>query len=185
MAGGGDHEALVASLGVEAASGRALVRYLDLLASWSGRVNLTAAGTPQARFDLLVRPVAAVAGLAVPGALVDVGSGNGSPGLVLAALRRDLRVTLLEPRVRRWAFLREASRAMGVSVEVLRQRHDEYSGPAADTVTVRALRLPAQDLAGLAAPGGRVIVFGMPLAPHAALLAVESTGPGIHAYRRA
>ena len=48
-----------------------------------------------------------------PGSLIDVGSGNGSPGLVLALVRDDLEVTLLEPRARRWAFLREAARASG------------------------------------------------------------------------
>ena len=67
------------------------------------------------RFDLrvalLVAPVLPLADLLEPGELLDVGSGNGSPGLVLALLRPRLDVTLLEPRQRRWAFLREAARA--------------------------------------------------------------------------
>ena len=118
------------------------------------------------------------------GTLLDVGSGNGSPGLVLAALRPDLRVTLLEPRLRRWAFLREAARAMGLAVEVRRQRHDEYDGPAAVTVTVRALRLPARDLAALVAPGGRLVVFGADPGPDPALVPEDWGRPGVHAYRR-
>ena len=60
--------------------------------------------------------------LPAPGALVDVGSGNGSPGLVLALLRDDLSVTLLEPRQKRWAFLREASRRAGRGAEQSRAR---------------------------------------------------------------
>jgi 16S rRNA (guanine527-N7)-methyltransferase len=89
-----------------------------------------------------------------------VGSGNGSPGLVLALLRQDLEVTLLEPRARRWAFLREAARAASCRVAVLRQRHDGYSGPPARTVTLRALALPLAEIERLVAPGGRVVVFG-------------------------
>jgi hypothetical protein len=74
-----------------------------------------------------------------PGRLIDVGSGNGSPGLVLALLRDDLEAILLEPRARRWAFLREATRAAGRGdVEVLRRRHDQYEGPPAPGWSSRA-----------------------------------------------
>ncbi len=89
-----------------------------------------------------------------------MGSGNGSPGLVLALLRDDLEVTLLEPRARRWAFLREAARAAGRPVRVLRLRHDSYPGPPARTVTMRALAVPLAELAPLVEPGGQVLVFG-------------------------
>jgi 16S rRNA (guanine527-N7)-methyltransferase len=93
--------------------------------------------------------------------LVDVGSGNGSPGLVLALLRPDLAVTLLEPRLKRWVFLREAARACGrADIEVVRARHDQYAGLPALTVTVRALALTPADLAPLTAKGGRLVVFG-------------------------
>ncbi len=99
--------------------------------------------------------------LVAPGRLIDVGSGNGSPGLVLALLRDDLRTVLLEPRTRRWAFLREATRAGGrEDVEVLRQRHDEYEGSPAPTVTLRGLALPLPTLAWLVESGGRLLVFG-------------------------
>ena len=98
-----------------------------------------------------------------------MGSGNGSPGLVLALLREDIEATLLEPRQKRWAFLREAARAAGVrSVQVLRARHDEYDGPPARTLTVRALALPLAELGRLVRPAGRLIVFGArpePVAP--------------------
>jgi 16S rRNA (guanine527-N7)-methyltransferase len=98
--------------------------------------------------------------LPVPGDLIDVGSGNGSPGLVLALLRDDLEVTLLEPRVRRWAFLREAARAAGRGVRVLRVRHDGYLGTPAPTVTLRGVALPLAELAELVERGGRLLVFG-------------------------
>jgi 16S rRNA (guanine527-N7)-methyltransferase len=147
---------------LEGAEGARLAAYLDTVAEWSPRVNLTGARTPRERVDVLVAGVLPARGLPVPGRLVDVGSGNGSPGLVLALLRDDLEVTLLEPRQKRWAFLREAARRAGRAVVVERARHDAYSGPPAATVTLRALRLPLRELEPLVLPGGRVIVFGTP-----------------------
>jgi len=46
--------------------------------------------------------------------VVDVGSGAGLPGLVLALDRPDLRITALEPHRRKWAFLRAARRELAV-----------------------------------------------------------------------
>jgi 16S rRNA (guanine527-N7)-methyltransferase len=109
---------------------------------------------------LLVGDVMPAASIPEAGSLIDVGSGNGSPGLVLALLRDDLDVTLLEPRARRWAFLRDAARAAGRHVRVLRARHDTYAGPPARTATLRAVALPLAALAGLVEPGGRLVVFG-------------------------
>jgi 16S rRNA (guanine527-N7)-methyltransferase len=109
----------------------------------------------------LIAPVVPAVLVPAAGRLIDVGSGNGSPGLVLALLRDDLQVVLLEPRARRWAFLREAARAAGrPAVEALRLRHDQYAGVAGQTLTMRALALPLATLAGLVEPGGRVLVFG-------------------------
>jgi len=180
----GEHQPLVAGLGLDPAAHERLSRYLDLLASWNERTNLTAARTATARVDLLVRPVAAVAQRIAAGTLLDIGSGNGSPGLVLAALRPDVQATLLEPRRRRWAFLRDAARAMDLAVEVRRQRHHEYDGPPATTVTVRALRLPPAELAPLVAPAGRLLVFGPPPPAHPELIPEDWGLPGVHAYRR-
>ena len=163
-----------------------LTAYLDHLDAWARRVNLTGARTPEERVDLLVRDVAPLAEALLPGRLLDVGSGNGSPGLVLAALRPDLQAVLLEPRQRRWAFLREAARAMGrPDVEVLRARHDQYAGPPAENVLVRALALPLAQLAPLVAPGGRLLVLGRPAAGACAELEPPQAQPGrAWSYRR-
>ncbi len=119
-----------------------------------------------------------------PGSLIDLGSGNGSPGLVLALLREDIAATLLEPRQKRWAFLREAARAAGVrSVRVLRARHDEYDGPSARTLTVRALALPLAELGRLVAPGGRLIVFGLAPEPAAPFVPEPDAAAGLHCFR--
>ena len=155
-----EHRAALEALGLGEGAASRLAAYLDTLATWSQRVNLTGARTPAERVRLLVGDVLSAARLPASGALVDVGSGNGSPGLVLALVRDDLDVTLLEPRARRWAFLREAARAAGRPVRVLRVRHDGYPGPPAQTVTLRAVSLPLAELSALVSPGGLVLVFG-------------------------
>jgi 16S rRNA (guanine527-N7)-methyltransferase len=96
--------------------------------------------------------------------VVDVGSGAGLPGIVLAIARPDLTVTLIEPMARRIAFLTEAVASLGLAgaVRVVRARAEEYSGPLADVVTARAVA-PLDRLAAwclpLAAPGGRVLAL--------------------------
>jgi 16S rRNA (guanine(527)-N(7))-methyltransferase RsmG len=156
------HGGLLRALGLPAEASAALGRYLDLLAAWNTRVNLTAARSAEQRVALLVAEAAPAAPLLEPASrLIDVGSGNGSPGLVLALLRPDLAVTLLEPRLKRWAFLKEAARAAGrPDVEVRRERHDQYRGAPAAVVTLRGLALSLSALRPLVEKGGRIVVFG-------------------------
>jgi 16S rRNA (guanine527-N7)-methyltransferase len=175
----------LARLGLEPGSADKLATYLDLMAHWSAHVNLTGARTAEQRVLVLVEPV--LQGLpAMDGArdLLDLGSGNGSPGLVLAILCPPLRVRLLEPRLKRWAFLREAARTLGCArVEVLRERHDQHRGPAADRVSVRALSLPPADVAPLLRPGGKLLCWGPPWEALAGW-EVESRAPGLQVARR-
>lgn len=181
------HRGPLQALGlVEPALGR-LTCYLDTLESWSRRVNLTGAASPSERVEMLVAPALPLAEKLARGTLIDVGSGNGSPGLVVALLREDLDVTLLEPRRRRWAFLREAARGAAASpIRIERARHDDYDGEPADTVTVRALALPLSELARLVRPGGQVLVLGrrpVVSGPFEAG-AGGSWGPQVHVFRR-
>src|SRR6478752_5949456 len=75
------------------------------------------------------------------GVLVDVGSGAGLPGLVIAAMQPERRVVLVEPMERRTAWLREASEILGMdNVTVLRGRAEEVRDVVeADVVTARAV----------------------------------------------
>jgi 16S rRNA (guanine527-N7)-methyltransferase len=181
----GAHDSHLAALGLPPRDVAALARYLDLVADWNPRVNLTGARTPAERVAILVAPVAPLAPILEEGRLIDVGSGNGSPGLVLATLRPDLSAVLLEPRQRRWAFLREAARAVGrADVDVRRIRHDGYEGPPAQTVSLRALALPLRALAPLVAAGGRVLIWGAAPSEDASFLIEPSPRPGVHVCRR-
>ena len=71
----------------------------------------------------------------------DIGSGAGLPGLVMAIRRPDLRVTLVEPLLRRTVFLEEAVDHLGLSnVEVVRGRADALHGTRDfEVVTSRAV----------------------------------------------
>jgi len=71
----------------------------------------------------------------------DIGSGAGLPGLVMAIRRPDLRVTLVEPLLRRTTFLEEAVAALELDqVEVYRGRADALHGQRTfDVVTSRAV----------------------------------------------
>lgn len=84
----------------------------------------------------------AVVGEAIPAGLsvIDVGSGAGLPGIPLAIVRPDLKVTLLEPLARRVDFLNEVISDLGISnrVTVVRGRAEDVDLKA-DVVTSRAV----------------------------------------------
>ncbi|GAA1850012.1 16S rRNA (guanine(527)-N(7))-methyltransferase RsmG [Asanoa iriomotensis] len=98
--------------------------------------------------------------------VIDVGSGAGLPGIVLAVARPDLSVVLVEPLARRTAFLAEVVTALGLDavVTVVRGRAEEVRAAVdpADVVTARAVA-PLDRLAGwclpLTAPGGRLLAL--------------------------
>jgi 16S rRNA (guanine527-N7)-methyltransferase len=109
---------------------------------------------------------AAVAELVPDGSsVIDVGSGAGLPGVVLAIARPDLSVALVEPLARRTTFLSETVEALGLSgVEVVRARAEEAVGSVepADVVVSRALA-PLDRLIRwclpLTSPGGHVLAL--------------------------
>lgn len=101
----------------------------------------------------LVNSAAVAAFLPESGTLLDVGTGAGLPGVVLAAMRPDLHVVLLEPMERRVTWLREVVDALGLtSTEVLRGRAEElHRKLQVDVVTARAVA-PMDRLAGWTLP---------------------------------
>lgn len=94
----------------------------------------------------------------------DIGSGAGLPGLVIAIRRPDLRVTLVEPLLRRTTFLEEVVAELGLdNVEVVRGRAEALHGARKfDVVTSRAVapldRLLRWSLP-LCRPGGAVVAM--------------------------
>ncbi len=87
-----------------------------------------------------------------PATLIDLGSGAGLPGIVLALLLPDVQVTLLERMERRTVFLDECIQELGLgNAQVCRATAEEVTGKlTADVLTARAVA-PLDRLAGLAA----------------------------------
>jgi len=108
---------------------RPLAEYAVRLLAWNQRINLTGARDLE---TLCVEHIADAFPLAphlAPGArCIDVGSGGGLPGLVLAIVRPDLAVTLLEPIQKRRAFLSGVVRGLALDrVTVLGERLDSHA----------------------------------------------------------
>lgn len=109
--------------------------------------------------------------LIVPGARVaDIGSGAGLPGIVWALVRPDLRMTLIEPLLRRATFLGEVVAALGLEarVTVVRTRAEDLADSHFDVVTARAV-----------APLERLVSWCMPLVvPGGLLVALKGSSAG-------
>jgi 16S rRNA (guanine527-N7)-methyltransferase len=86
-----------------------LGRYVELVATWNRKLDLTAAKQTTALVEVLLADAFILAAedlVPARSRCVDVGSGAGSPAIPLALLRGDLQLTLVEPLRKRVAFLR-------------------------------------------------------------------------------
>ncbi len=111
-----------------------LLVYLAELAKWSQRINLIARDTPELQVlanhfldSLSLLPLLQGEGSG-PVHLLDVGTGAGFPGLVLACVLPTARFTLVEPRQKRVSFLRHLIRTLQLrNVEVVADRIEPHA----------------------------------------------------------
>lgn len=148
-----------------------LEAYYRLLEAWNAKINLTAfdlANGPDGTIDrLLVEALVAARHLPDNSEVIDIGSGGGSPAIPIRLARPDVRMTLVEAKVRKCAFLREAGRQLGVDLAVENSRYEALLArpdlhESFDIVTMRAVRLDTRVLLGLQAflrPGGQMLLF--------------------------
>jgi 16S rRNA (guanine527-N7)-methyltransferase len=148
-----------------------LVAYYELLQRWNRKINLTSITDPDEAVDrLLLEPV--VASRYLPpgtGRVMDIGSGSGSPAIPLAlATEGRTAVTMVESKVRKSAFLREAVRELNLpNAQIENARFEELlSRPdlveTADVLTLRAVRIEARTLRSVQAflaPEGVILLF--------------------------
>lgn len=121
-----------------------LAAYVALLAKWNARINLVGPATLPDVWRRHILDSAQIHGLvADAGVLVDLGSGAGLPGLILALLGGP-QVHLIESDARKCAFLHEAARVTGTAVTIHNKRIEAVPPIAADVVTARALAPLAQ-----------------------------------------
>ena len=147
--------------------------YFRILRHWNQTINLTAlpfAGLPDRTLNrLFIEPLQA-AQLVGDAPLVwfDLGSGGGSPAIPLKIARPLLRLTMIESKSRKAAFLREAARILSLtSTVVLSVRIEELARSAAagqaHLLTMRAVRVEEELLRlawALLEPEGRMLLFG-------------------------
>ena len=136
-----------------------LIRYAELLTEWQARTNLVSAKTLPQVWDRHFADSAQILRLA-PGAHIwlDLGSGAGFPGLVIAILRANhanFRMHLVESTAKKCAFLAEVARATSAPAEIHCMRIEELKQTAAslrpEIISARALA-PLPRLFELAAP---------------------------------
>lgn len=117
-----------------------LQAYVALLTAWNRRINLVGANTIGDVWRRHILDSAQLMPLLPDGArvVVDVGSGAGLPGLVLATLGVP-DVHLVESDQRKAAFLREAQRVTGTPVTIHSERAERMAPIAADAIVARAV----------------------------------------------
>jgi 16S rRNA (guanine527-N7)-methyltransferase len=157
-----DFRPLSDSLDVSRETLARLEDYRILLAKWAPRINLVGSSTVDHFWSRHALDSAQLLDFAGPGALrwVDVGTGAGFPGLIVASLlagRRGVHVTLIEPNLKRCAFLREAARLLAAPVTILDAKVENVTPFAADVWTARAF-----------APLPRLLPVAWPWAEHGA-----------------
>lgn len=147
------------------ASLRSINRYIDILTDRGVAWGLIGPREAPRIWDRHVLNCAQVLPrVGLDASVADIGSGAGLPGLVWAIARPDLRVTLIEPLLRRSTFLAEVSEELDLSnVEVIRARAEEVRGRSFDVVTSRAVarldRLTALCLPLVARPDGVMLAL--------------------------
>lgn len=187
-------EAGLRELALDPALAAPLLDYLALLARWNATYNLTAIRDLREMVgkhlldSLAMHPF--VDGLvATGGALADLGTGPGLPGIPLAIVKPGLKVTLVESNGKKARFLREAVRQLGLrDVRVAESRIEALDEPGAyAAITARALAtLPLiVELGGhLLAPGGRLLAMkGVHPADEIAALPAGWAATGSHPLR--
>ncbi|KAF1704782.1 16S rRNA (guanine(527)-N(7))-methyltransferase RsmG [Pseudoxanthomonas kaohsiungensis] len=159
----------LATLGLDRALAVPLLDYLALLLRWNRTYNLTAIRDPD---EMVVRHLLdslAMQPYVQPGALADLGTGPGLPGIPLAIARADVQVTLVESNGKKARFLREAVRQLKLgNARVAEARAEAVDEPGAYAqITARAM----DTLAGILEVGGHL------LAPGGRLLAMKGVNP--------
>jgi 16S rRNA (guanine527-N7)-methyltransferase len=134
--------AQLAAVGIDPGLAERCAAYLELLARWDEALNLVGrVDTSSLLRAHLLESLAGVAHLPVDGRLLDLGSGNGFPAVPLLLAEPRLVGVLLEPRERRWGFLREVIRELGLRAEVVRARVEDIGDEEFAAITVRALAM--------------------------------------------
>lgn len=144
-----------------------LDQYAELLVNYNQKVNLTAITEPEAIEDKhFIDSLLLAACPEVRGALTDVGTGAGFPGIVTKLYCPSISLTLMEPTGKRMDFLRLACEALHIEAEFAKERAEEAARKrwreSFDTATARAvapLPILCEYCLPLLRPGGHFLAM--------------------------
>jgi 16S rRNA (guanine527-N7)-methyltransferase len=128
-------------LAVSAAQQEQLMDYLGLMFKWNAVYNLTSLRDPQQMVTHhLLDSLAAVPAFQDAKNVLDVGSGGGLPGIVLAIVRPDMKVSMIDTVHKKTAFLTQVKAQLGLAnVTVYTMRVEQLQvGDKFDVITSRA-----------------------------------------------
>lgn len=139
----------------------ALWAHYQTLRAWNPRLSLVGPGTAGSVVERHYgEALAALPLLDGVESLLDVGSGAGFPGFVLAAARPGLAVTLVEARQKKWAFLLAAARRAQLSCRCLNVRVGAgFESEPVAAASWRAVDLPEATRVRLASLAGRLLIW--------------------------
>lgn len=138
-------EAFLAEAGVSRETGERFNTYAALLQKWNPSINLVSKSTLPNLWTRHFLDSAQVLDVADPnsGLWVDLGTGGGFPGLVVAILAAEkaplLRIVCVESDLRKATFLRSVARETGLQTKVISERIEEVEPLGADYLSARAL----------------------------------------------
>lgn len=130
----------IAQLGLDISNATvaALMTYLNGLLKWNKAFNLTAVRSPEQMVIKHLLDSLSVLPYVTGKSLIDVGTGAGLPGMVIAIVKPELPVTLLDSNGKKTRFLKQMAADMKLSnVTVVNARTEEYEGQF-EMVTSRA-----------------------------------------------
>lgn len=165
-------DAATMGITIEPGTAENLAAYIGLLSKWNRVYNLTAIRDPeQMRIQHVLDSLSLLPHLEADGvrSVIDVGTGGGTPGLILAIMRPDWRITLNDIVQKKIAFLTQAKSALGLNnVAIVNGRVEQLHFPEGfDAVTSRAFA----DLADFARWAGHLV------APRGAMYAMKGLQP--------
>lgn len=117
-----------------------LKRFTTLLLEWNKIHNLTGAKTPLEVESNIEDSLFPTTFIEKPSSILDVGTGAGFPGMILAIAYSDVKTVLCEPRQKRASFLKYVAMELELSnVVVVKKRVEDYADEPFDLISSRAV----------------------------------------------
>lgn len=130
---------LAMGLHLSDAQQKQLLAYVHLLMKWNSTYNLTALREADRIISHHVLDSLSILPFIQDGkTLLDVGSGGGTPGILVAIARPNVSITLMDSNSKKTAFLRQAIVELGLDAEVITGRVESLQNRSFDYITARA-----------------------------------------------